>query len=470
MKKTSVQFLAAACGGKLMGNTENTVEGVFIDSRQYQPGFMFVAVVGPNNDGHNYMQGLCGEGCLVFLASNEEKAKEVNAAAPLATVILVKDTAVAFKDMAQAYLNQFNVKRVAVTGSVGKTTTRTLTAAVLAEKYHVVSAKNNLNTYLGISMTAFDADETTEIVVFEMGMDRRYEIESYCDWVFPNTAVITNIGISHLEFLGTRDEIAREKLSITKHMKEDEYLVYQCDGDYLKDDIEMRSFALGKTFQSFRVGEAGRLSVSNVEDHVEEGISFDLSCDGKVQHCVLPIMGVHNAINASLAAAVGLIYGVSLEEAAAAFAKVGGTYRRLDVQTCGGIHIIDDTYNASPLSTMAALDILSKYKATRRIAVLGIMRELGSEAEKSHLEVGRHIAGLGLDLMVTIGEMGRLYVEGAKADKHLQTVSFDDPDMAEQFVFGQVKPGDAVLLKGSNITCVASIAKHMREHFGKEDK
>ena len=470
MRTTSVRFLADACRGKLLGNTANTVSDVRIDSRELHPGEMFIAVVGDKNDGHNYLQGAYDLGCRVFLVSEEEKALKLLEKDPQVTLICAPDTSVAFKDMAKAYLEQFNVKKVAVTGSVGKTTTRILTAAVLSEKYNVVSAKKNLNTYLGIAMTAFLADETTEIVVFEMGMDRRHEIETYCDWVFPNTAVITNIGISHLEYLGTRDEIALEKLSITKPLKSDEYLVYQCDGDYLRDDTKMRSFAMGKDFLSFRVGETGRLSVSNVEDHVEKGISFDLSCDGKTQHCTLPIMGVHNAINASLAAAVGIVYGVGLEEAAEAFAKVSGAYRRLDVQICGGIHIIDDTYNASPLSTIAALDILSKYKANRRIAVLGIMRELGTEAEKSHLEVGRHIAGLGLDLLITIGEMGKLYVEGAKSDKNLTTVSFNDPDMAEPFIFGQVKPGDAVLLKGSNITCVASIAKHMREYFGKEDR
>ena len=469
MRATDVKFLAAACGGQIIGNNNAVVRDVRIDSRELHPGEMFVAVVGDINDGHNYLQGAYDLGCRVFLISDKEKGMALLKKDPQVCLILAENTQVAFKDMARKYLEQFNVRKVAVTGSVGKTTTRTLTAAVLAQKYNVVSAQKNLNTYLGIAMTAFLADETTEIVVFEMGMDRRHEIETYCDWVFPNTAVITNIGISHLEYLGTRDEIALEKLSITKPLKADEYLVYQCDGDYLRGDAEMRKFAMGKDFLSFRVGENGRMSVSNVTDNVEKGIEFDLSCDGVVQHCMLPIMGVHNAINASLAAAVGIIYGVSLNEASEAFSGVGSTYRRMDIKHCGGVTIIDDTYNASPLSTIAALDLFRKFEAKRKIAVLGIMRELGSETEKGHLQVGEFIAKCGLDLLITIGAEGKLYIEGAKADRKLATVSFDGPEMAEQFIFGQVKAGDAVLLKGSNITCVAQIAAHMREHYGKEE-
>lgn len=469
MRPTSVKFLAEACGGKLLGNTANTVCDVRIDSRELHSGEMFVAVVGDKNDGHNYLQGAYDLGCRVFLVSEEDKALTLLEKDPQVTLICAPDTAVAFKDMAKAYLEQFNVKKVAVTGSVGKTTTRILTAAVLSEKYKVVSAKKNLNTYLGIAMTAFLADETTEIVVFEMGMDRRHEIETYCDWVFPNTAVITNIGISHLEYLGTRDEIALEKLSITKPLKSDEYLVYQCDGDYLRDDAEMRKFAMGRDFKSFRVGDCGELSVTNVVDNVEQGIEFDLNYDGRTQHCMLPIMGVHNAINASLAAAVGLVYGVSLEEAAAGFAKVESTYRRLDIQVRGGVTIIDDTYNASPLSVIAALDFFKKYNAKRKIVVLGIMRELGSETVKGHLQVGEYLATCGFDLLITIGEEGKYYVEKAKDDKNLQIVSFEQPSMAEQFIYGQVKPSDAVLLKGSNITGVAEIAARMRQRYGKEE-
>ena len=469
MKPTNLKYLADACNGIIIGNNDAVVTGTKIDSREVTPGDMFVAVIGVKNNGHDYLEGAYNLGCRVFLISEKEKGLALLAKHPEVCLIVVPDTSVAFKDMAQKYVSQFNLKKVAVTGSVGKTTTRTLTGAVLSRKYNVVCAEKNLNTYLGIAMTTFFADDTTEIIVYEMGMDRRHEIETYCDWVFPDTAVITNIGISHLEYLGTRDEIALEKLSITKHLKPDDYLVYQCDGDYLRDDAEMRRFAMGKDFKSFRAGETGRMSFSNVIDMVEKGIEFDLTCDGVTQHCKLPIAGVHNAQNAALAAAVGILYGVSLEEASMAFSEVGAAKRRMNIKHCGGVTIIDDTYNANPDSAISALGFLGKMEAKRKIAVMGIMRELGSETVNGHLKVGKFIAQCGLDLLITIGEEGKLYIEGAKEDENLVSVSFDDPKMAEQFIFGQVKPGDAVLLKGSNITCVADIAAHMREHYGKED-
>lgn len=465
MKESGVKFLAEACGGSIIGKVANTVKAVKIDSREIGPGEMFVAVIGENNDGHDYLKEAYARGSRVFLVSDKEKSLALLRSDASVSLILASDTVAALRNMASAYLNQFSLKRVAVTGSVGKTTTRALTAAVLAQKYRTVSAEKNLNTDLGTSITAFSADESTELIVFEMGMDRRHEIEGYCDWIKPSLAIVTNIGISHLEYLGTRDEIAREKLSITKYLAADDYLIYQCDGDYLKDDAEMRSFALGSGFKSFRVGREGDLSASDVRDLGPEGISFSLRFGDEIQPCRLPLAGIHNADNASLAAAAGLITGVSLSEAAAAFAGVSGFARRMDVQKCGEVTIIDDSYNASPQSVMAAIDFLSSCGSRRRIAVLGTMRELGSESESGHLQVGRHLAGRGIDILVTIGDEGRLYAEGARGDKALQSVCFDNADMAQQFLFGQIKPGDAVLLKGSNITCVASVAENLRKHY-----
>ena len=468
MRETAISFLCEACGGMLMGTCDNTIKSVVIDSRDSCPNSLFVAIIGEKNDGHDYWRSCLDNGCRAFLFSEKERAEEVLAVCPEASVVLTEDTSEAFKDMARSYLSQFPLIKIGVTGSVGKTTTRTLTAQVMSARYRTVSTQKNLNTHLGLCLTCFLADETTEAVVFEMGMDRRNDIAEYVEWVRPDAAIITNVGISHLERLGSREAIADAKLEITGRLAPGAPLVVNSDSDYLKPD-EIRDRAPGDyNIISVTQGGAGDFIVDCKEDLGLAGIRFAVT-DAKSGESVdfsMPLLGMHNALNAGLAIAMGMQYGISLNESARALSGAGHEKRRLNAEQCGGILLIDDSYNASPDSMCAGLAVLASVDAKRRVAVLGDMLELGSAEEEGHIRVGRTAAEKNIDLVIAVGRKTAYYAKGAEMSKGgLMMICLEDVGSALDMLDHMLCEGDAVLVKGSNSTGIAKAAEHIREKY-----
>lgn len=462
MKATDVKFLARAAGASLRGNADAVAFGVKIDSRECSSGDMFVCVIGERDDGHKYTMDAYERGCRIFLMSDEWRAVELIERDPEATVMLVEDSAEGFKRMAAAYIERFPLRKVAITGSVGKTSTKSYTAAILAERYNVVSSQKNLNTHLGICLTCFQADETTEIAVFEMGMDRPGEIGEYVDWVFPETGVITYIGTSHLEKLGSRDAIAEGKLQIVKNFSNENVLIYNSDSDYLSEaEIARRT---GGEFRMFSVGSSEHcdLRVRSLRACESGGISFALEHGISRQVINMPVLGTHNAINAALAAAVGLVYGVDLEAAAKALSEPGHNPRRLELHEIAGVLLIDDSYNASPESMKAALDAFDKLRAERKIAILADMLELGSGEQGGHEAVGIRIASSTVDKLYAIGPRAKTYVQPASYKNDIQIIYSEKLEMVEDRIMRDIGPGDAVLIKGSNITGVADLAQRLK--------
>lgn len=460
MRPTGVKFLAKAADARLLGNTDAVVCDVEIDSRNAEEGEMFVCVVGEINDGHNFAGDAYERGCRIFLMSDEWKAIEMAEKDRDVCVILAEDTSAAFRDMAKAYLDQFKLKKIAITGSVGKTSTRNFTAAVLSEKYNTICSQKNYNTHLGLCLTCFAADSSTEVIVFEMGMDRKNEIAEYVDWIFPETAVITNIGISHLEKLGSRDAIADAKLEITKNFHGGNLLIYNALSDYLSE-AEIKSRAPGD-YRLFSVGrENCDLNFSEAVYSEAGGIDFTLSSGEANASVHMDLLGRHNAVDAALAAAVGLSLDVDLESAARGLAKVKPQYRRLNAVKHAGITIIDDTYNASPDSMKAALDVMGSIKAERKICILADMLELGEASEDGHLEVGRAACGKGIELLYAIGKSADLYRKGAEADPSIKVICAEKLEELEGQISDELESGDAVLIKGSNVTGVAGLAQRL---------
>lgn len=465
MKDTHVQFIADACGGQLLGNPENRIRGVAIDSRRVEEGQMFVAVAGPSKDGHDYLQEAMDRGSRVFLVSREDRIPRALLEETSVTLILTKDTEEGLTRIASAYLDQFRLHRVAVTGSVGKTTTKEMTARVLSRRYRTVFTTGNLNTALGQCLTAFRVEEDTQAAVFEMGMDRPGEIAGYCSWLRPHIALITNVGTAHLERLGTREAIAEAKLEIAGHMGRDDVLVFNSDSPFLSPDA-VRAKA-GPRCRLCPVGTCGETWYRLAEVHLQDGgAAFCLkdTAQGTVQFFRLPIPGLHNALNAALAAAAGTFLGISLEEAAEALAGLPGSERRLHVETVTDVTLIDDTYNAGPDSMRAALDVLAQTAGSRRIAVLADILELGSYREEGHLSVGRYLAQADPDMLVAIGPNARHYVIGAgEAGYRGLMKHFDSNREAMAYLERELRPGDAVLVKGSNATGVSEVAGGIRE-------
>ena len=462
MRQTSAAWLAEKAGAKLCGDPNAQVLNVKIDSREVCPGDMFVCVVGEINDGHRFAENAWHQGCRVFLMSERETAKKLLSLGGDTCVILTEDTNIAFRDMAAAYLAQFSVRKLAITGSVGKTSTRTFAAAILAEKYRTISSQKNLNTHLGLCLTCFLADETTEVMVFEMGMDRKGEIAEYVDWVRPEMAVITNVGITHLEKLGTRDAIANAKLEITNHFGADNLLICNADSDYLNDE-EIRRRTAGRDFSIFYVGtgEDADLQLADAKPS-GAGVRFSLRHGQDVQEFYLPLLGVHNAIDAALAAALGLQLGVDLKTASVGLSKVKPNPRRMDARLLSGVLLIDDTYNASPDSMAAALDVLDGLSASRKIAVLADMLELGDAEEEGHRRIGKRLAASSVDKLYAIGPRAKMYAGEAEGTPGLSIRWAEKLEELEQAILADLREGDAVLIKGSNVTGVADLAERMR--------
>jgi len=465
MEKTNITFFAEACGGRLLGKRDNEISSMVIDSRSACEGSIFVCIVGEKNDGHNYWKKAYDLGCRAFLMSDPVAAED---AAKLASVVLADNTEKAFARMAGAYLDQFDVIKVGVTGSVGKTSTKMLTAAVLSEKYNTVCTQKNLNTQLGLCLTCFLADSKTQAVVFEMGMDRKGEIAEYCEWVRPDAALITMIGVSHLERLGTRSEICNAKLEITSFLAPGDPLFYNEDDEFLYEE-EIRRRTNGNFDCCPVLGPNGAFVLKNARTLGTEGIEFELEAGDEKQEFYLPMLGLHNARNAALACALGQEFGVTLAEAAEGLKKVVPTDRRLKAVEIGGVYLIDDSYNAAPDSMISALDVLDSVGEGRKVAIISDMLELGSDEAPGHRRVGKRISELGIDAVLMTGQHINYYLEGINeigfAGDYIG--QFESVQELCNFIGTFVKPGDSVLVKGSNSTGISTAAQKIKEVFEK---
>ncbi|MBQ4506114.1 MAG: UDP-N-acetylmuramoyl-tripeptide--D-alanyl-D-alanine ligase [Firmicutes bacterium] len=468
MRYRKLKELASLAGMELLGKQDTEINGIAIDSREASEGQLFVAVKGPSNDGHKYLEGAYAGGCRAFLVSDMAQSRAFFEKHDDVSRIVCGNTEFGAMELAAAYLREVDPLVVGITGSTGKTSTRARVAAVLSEKYRIHTAKKNLNTYLGISMTIFSMDEDTEALVLEMGMDRKNEIYEYCKRIRPDAAVITNVGTVHMEYIGSQEGIAAEKLKITSFFGPENTLVYNCDSPFM-DDESIDKLSSG-AFKRFPVGEGGGalLKIENAKDLGLEGISFDMILEGESAHCEMPVMGLHNAHNGALAAAIGHLYGISLENAAKALSKASVENKRLTpIRLKGDILLVDDSYNANPDSVASAISTMAAIDAKRRICVLARMGELGPVHKESHLAIGKLIADRGMDIAVLVGPDRELYAEGImRSEESCSVSSFPDMDSAADFVESLLAPGDAVLVKGSLATGIHELAARLRKELG----
>ena len=456
MKKTAIEQIAKASGGELItAGSSEFITGIRHDSREVCPGDMFVAIRGENQDGHQYIPQVIDKGCAAVLVSDAAACpKDADA-----SVILVDDTVAAMGRIASWYLDSLSIRRVAVTGSVGKTSTRDMIWYVLSEKYNCGRNLKNYNNNIGLPISIFQFDERTEAAVLEMGMDAFGEIEYLSSIVKPEVGVITNIGIAHMEKLGSRDGIFQAKMEITKNIlaeSEGGALVFAGDDEFLTKERTAGDYG------QVEVGETASadLRISDVEDHGIEGISFTVSYEeaGKPEkrRITTPAAGAHNAVNAAIALAVGRKLGVSIEEGTEGLKKVeltGSRLRKIEGKT---VSIIDDTYNANPFSMMSAIDVLIRSKAERRVAILGDMFELGPDEAELHRQVGEHAAAAGVDELITIGNLARHIAEGG-GGRH-----FEDKESFLEVIGDYIRPEDLVLVKASRGMHLEEIVDELR--------
>lgn len=441
MEIMAIDELVEAVGGKLYirGKAEK-FSGVSIDTRQIVKNNLFIAVKGERFNGNEFVKIACEKGASVCIVDEIRfEASDVLET----SVIMVKDTRIALKELAKHYRSKLNIKVVGVTGSTGKTTTKDLIAAALSHKYNVFKTKGNFNNEVGLPLMIFNLDKTYDIAVLEMGMSNLGEIHHLADIARPDISVITNIGISHIENLKTRENILKAKLEITDYFNSNNTLIINSENDLLK------TFSTEK-FKVKRIGYNEDLDyfAKNIE-LTENKIAYDLYQNNKLinNKVSIDVVGKHNVLNSMLAIAVARELNLDYEDIVKGFSNLEATSMRLDILKIRDMTIIDDSYNASPDSMKAALDVMDNIKGTRKLAVLGTMRELGEESYDCHVEVGEYASTKGIDLLVAAGEYTEAYKKGFNDDHNFY--GFESNEEIAEFLLKELKVNDVVLIKAS---------------------
>ncbi len=467
----------AACYAELplfCGPEDNTAVLVERDSAMTGEKSIFVALSGTKNDGNDFAPAAYENGCRIFLLSSPAMAERMKKNYEDASVILADDGLQAMQRMAKNYLADLDLIRIAVTGSVGKTSTKEMLQQIFSSSYRTICNRENFNNHIGVPLTAFLADEKTQAGIFEMGMNHSGEIRLLADIVRPQKAVITNVGTSHIGNLGSRDNIMKAKMEITDFMDSSSVLIYNGDNDKLsaleRERTEYRKIAVKSAKDCGTGNGAGELRnddvllISDISDEGGEAVRFTLSCGEERQPFFLPLPGVHNAYNAALAAACGLTCGISLAQAARALSSMENSTGRLLSERHGNITILNDTYNASPDSVRAAVDVLQGRAAERHVAVLADMNELGGDSGKYHFDIGRYAAERGIDLLVTVGKKAEKIAEGALGRMKEECIfSFETSESFLNQARKLIRPGDLILIKGSHGMAMDRVARRLAE-------
>ena len=459
MDKKKIRDIIEPLKGRLIkGRDEVEITDVVIDSREAKEGSLFFALIGPNHNAHKFLQSAYDNGCRAAVISEEEKGKNLP---DDFTLILVEDTLNSLQELSKWYLEKLGLRKIAVTGSVGKTTTRDMIYSCLSRKYTTGTCKHNFNNQFGLPVAILELSETMQVAVLELALEDKNHIERLAEITRPDIAVITNIGISHIEKLGSRENIFHEKMEVAHFFTGENVLVINDDDDMLStlQDEE-------KEYKIVRAGtsEEADFSASEIEDLGANGVRFNLNCSQGCFPIRLLVPGAHNAVNAAMAAAACSVMGVAIEDIIAGLAQVEMTDNRLKLSTVGDVCIIDDTYNAAPESMKSAIRTLMKSDGKRKVAILGNMNELGDMSEKSHLEVGEYAAEAGVDLLITIGDRGRLIQKGAEEKGGVgKLMHFDNKEELIDSIKDLIVVGDVVILKASRTVELEKVAEAMKE-------
>lgn len=439
LEKTTLQEIAGWVSGTAAG--EAVITSFSTDSRAIPEHCLFIPLVGDRFDAHRFIPQAIENGAAAVLSHRKEETYPVPA-------VYVEDTAQALLDLAGGYRAQFPCPVIAITGSVGKTTTKELTAAVLSEGFRTLKTPENKNNTIGMPQAALRMDAGTEAAVFEMGMNHFGEISKMAACGQPDIAVITNIGTSHIGNLGSREGICRAKLEITEGLAErGGCAVLNADEPLLWDKRDSFNFPV------FWFGLENRQADFRAEQvrETDSGIDFDLCWKLARYPAHLNLPGRHNVMNALAAAAAGSIVGLDPEQTISGLAKIGGDDTHARVYMRSGYHIYEDVYNASPDAMLAVLEAFGKRPAERRFAVLGGMLELGEHAREGHFQTGL-AAAKAADFLFLYGPNAEDTRDGAlSGGMPAESIHiFESHEPLAAALREAARPGDALLFKGSH--------------------
>ncbi|MGZ4160135.1 MAG: UDP-N-acetylmuramoyl-tripeptide--D-alanyl-D-alanine ligase [Neobacillus sp.] len=386
---------------------EIIVEGVTIDSRKIEKGNLFIPFKGEHSDGHKYVEDAIRKGAAAALWQSDVPNP------PLHLPILIVDNCLAaLQELSRKYRHELPVKVVGITGSNGKTTTKDMTAGLLSVQYKVQKTEGNFNNEIGLPLTVLGLDEDTEIAVLEMGMSGRGEIEFLTKLACPDAVVITNIGESHLLDLGSREAIAEAKLEILQGLKVGGLAVLNGDEPLLMERIQEQKGNLH--VQTFGRNDTNTLFPTEITQ-LKQGNRFTINASK--ERYELPVLGTHNILNALAAMLIARYFSIPFEKMNEGFAEIKLTHMRMElVEGKHGEKIINDAYNASPTSMMAAIELVSNLQGyKKKILVLGDMLELGPQEEQYHHKIGTDLDEGKIDLLFTYGSLGEQIAKGARS-------------------------------------------------------
>ena len=442
MKSLTLGAIADFCGGAItQGALTDTVSAVTKDTRTMVGGELYVALVGENFDGHDYVRQAAEKGAGAVLVQQVPEGGVPESCA----VIRVDDTLRALQSLARRYRLHLSITGIGITGSNGKTSTKDLIASVLSQEFEVSKTQGNLNNHIGLPLSILAADDRHECGIWEMGMSNPGEIEQLAAIAQPDVGVITNIGVAHIEFMKTRDAIATEKGMLAEMIGERGIVVLPAEDDYA-ESIASRTVAK-VVMCGFEHGQVRAEEVKISGDRSEFTLVNE---DGEKIRTSIGVPGKHMVSNALLAAAVGLHFGLSLAQVAAGLEAAELTGGRLQSKRVGGIDFIDDSYNANPDSMRAAVETLMAMECTgRRIAVFGGMAELGEASEEDHRQLGSGALEAGVDTVLSVGDLAAAVTAGLDAGGDKTVKHFDNHETCAAFLKQHAQAGDLVLVKGS---------------------
>ena len=438
MKHFTIRQFMEASGGTWYGPSEaleQDIQGVTIDSRLVQEGFLFIAVPGAQVDGHRFIPDVYAKGALG--AVSQQKLSS-----PAGPYLLVEDTLQALKDGAEAYRKTLTIPLIGITGSAGKTSTKEMIASVLSQKYQVLKTMGNFNNEIGVPLTIFRIDDCHEAAVLEMGMNHFGEMHRLSKMVRPTHCVFTNIGVAHLEHLGSRDGILKAKAEMLDYAAEDAVLVINGDDDKLN--------ILKDRAVTFGCSPSSQVWAEHIENLGLDGIRCRIHAKGQHMDVTIPLPGTHMVYNACAGVCLGLSLGLSMEQIQKGIETLKPLSGRSNILHTGRYTLIDDCYNANPVSMCAMLDVLNQ-ALTRKVAILGDMGELGPDTESLHASVGKHLGTLHIDLLVTIGTLSRSIHDAAgTASPNTVCLHYDTRSQFLTEAGKILQEGDSILIKASH--------------------
>jgi len=475
LENRKIRELIKAVSGKIIqGNQDCLINRISIDSRTLIPGDLFFAITGPNFDGHDFIIEAFRKGAVgTVVCKNTNTLLQNEQIDKNKIIIEVKDTLSALQDWSKHYKDKFKTFNICVTGSNGKTTTKEIIAHILSQEFPLLKTSGNYNNEIGIPLTLLQLNKSHKILVAEMGMRGLGEIKTLTNFIPPDLAVITNIGEAHIGLLGSKDNIFKAKSELLQSLDKDGIAIINRDDPYFLKTLEI---VKDKKVYTFGIENRSDIMARNIRMVSDKGMRFSLEVqNSKSREIYFPLLGRHNIYNAIAASAVAFALGIELD----LIERGLSSFKQLDLHMqlsnfYNDIKILNDSYNASPLSVKSALETLAEAaQNNRKIAILGDMLELGEKTDFYHREIGKEVAKLSIDTLITVGQGGKIIAQSSKeegmAEKRVFSFEKNEKINLAKKLLSLTKPGDFILLKGSREMKMEEILEFWQKEYPKNN-